>query len=229
MDIHRFDNCEMLHEEFANRLIQILDEAITAKGEAYLAVSGGKTPAALFEVMAGKDLNWNAVSVILVDERWNTAQETDSNEWMVRNCLLKNKAAAAAFINFSTQNLTIEEAIGEAEAKLARIPLFDAVILGMGEDGHTASLFPGSRELEYGLSNFAKDVIALTPIHAPFQRITLTKPRLLRTRKLFLQLVGENKMRVFQEALADNDALTMPIRAFINQPATRLQVMFAPS
>ncbi|KTD49954.1 6-phosphogluconolactonase [Legionella quinlivanii] len=228
MDIHRFENCEILHEEFANRLIEILNEAIAVRGEAYLAVSGGKTPAALFEVMAAKDLNWNAVSVILVDERWNT-QDRDSNEWLVKNCLLKNKAAAATFINLYTQNSTIEEAVGEAEAKLARIPLFDAVILGMGEDGHTASLFPGSRELEYGLSNCAKDVIALTPMHAPFQRITLTKPRLLRTRKLFLQLVGENKMRVFQEALADNDVLTMPIRAFLNQPATRLQVMFAPS
>ncbi|KTC68927.1 6-phosphogluconolactonase [Legionella birminghamensis] len=229
MDLHRFDNREILNQEFAQKLVQVLEEAIEARGAAYLAVSGGKTPAELYEVMGYKDLNWKAVTIILIDERWDAEDKKDSNAWMLRSCLLKNKAAAARFISLHTNNPSIEEAVEEAEKQLAAIPMFDAVLLGMGEDGHTASLFPGSRELEYALSNAAKDVIALTPVHAPFQRITLTKPRLLRTRKLFLHLVGDSKLAVFQRALTDTDPLTMPIRAFLNHPATRLQVMFAPS
>ncbi|OYW92230.1 MAG: 6-phosphogluconolactonase, partial [Alishewanella sp. 32-51-5] len=106
---------------------------------------------------------------------------------------------------------------------------FDAVILGMGEDGHTASLFPCCAELAAGMADNAPVVLATSPTTAPYQRITLSKARLLQSRQLFLHLVGSNKLAVLEQAQAGTDQLAMPIRAFLQQTAVPMVVMYSPS
>ncbi|MGK0511928.1 MAG: 6-phosphogluconolactonase, partial [Chromatiales bacterium] len=107
------------------------------------------------------------------------------------------------------------------------LPTFDAVILGMGEDGHTASLFPCSAQIEEGLSDGAPAVLAVEPQTAPYQRMSLSLPRLLDSRHIFLHLVGSNKLTVLNKAMAEHDVLAMPIRAFLHHPVAQVTVMYS--
>ena len=99
----------------------------------------------------------------------------------------------------------------------------------MGEDGHTASLFPDSAQIKSALTDTLKAVAFVQPHAAPYDRVTLTKARLLNTRSIFLYLVGDKKMAVLQAALNGEDELLMPIRAFLNHPELDIQVMWAHS
>src|SRR5690606_37560539 len=99
----------------------------------------------------------------------------------------------------------------------------------MGEDGHTASLFPGSPEIHLGLADETQSAtVSVMPRSAPYPRLSLTKKRLLNSRRLFLHLMGKTKLMIFNEAMAGQDRFTMPIRAFVHDPTVDIQVMYAP-
>ena len=110
--------------------------------------------------------------------------------------------------------------------RIAELPLFDVLILGMGEDGHTASLFPCSEQIQAGLAADAPAVLAVKPTTAPYERISLSLPRLLNSRHLFLHLVGANKLAVLNKAMAGQDVPAMPIRAFLHHPVAHVAVMY---
>ncbi len=228
MHLQQFNDPTSLDSYFSNRLKAILTEAIAARGHAYLVVSGGKTPQSLFKLLSEADLEWNKVTILLADERWLPASSSDSNEGMLKRHLLINNAAKANYISLLTEDDDPEIDIKKIAARLDNLPQFDAVILGMGEDGHTASLFPCSKEIKAGLTMSEPDVIVVKPTTAPYTRISLTKNRLLNSRYIFLHLVGENKLAVLKKADSGQDTLAMPIRAFLHNPAVELQVMFSP-
>ena len=226
MQLKQFSDSSALNQDFARRLTAILQQAIAERGEAYLVVSGGKTPQALFDTLSKTDLGWDKVTVLLADDRWLDDSQNDSNERLVKATLLKEYAAAARFISLYANTASAFDGVGEVQSRIMALPTFDAVILGMGEDGHTASLFPCSAQIKAGLADNAPPVLAVEPATAPYQRMSLSKPRLLDSRHLFLHLVGENKYRVLQHALADTDELAMPVRAFLHHPATQVVVMY---
>lgn len=226
MQFHRFENSSALNSTFAKWLIRIVKDAIAERGHAYLAVSGGRTPQALFAHLAGTDLPWQQVTITLADDRWLAPDAQDSNERLVKSTLLQDKASAAHFISLVTTDERAEQGAAVINQRLSSLPKFDAVILGMGEDGHTASLFPCSQELSLGLST-TQDALAVHPTSAPYQRISLSKQRLLNTQHLFLHLVGAGKLPVLNQAVAGDDVLQMPIRAFLHHPCVDIQVMFA--
>lgn len=228
MQLHCFDNTDELNQQFTQWLEAILGQAIKERGHAYLVVSGGKTPQNLFRRLAQAKLNWQQITITLTDERWIAPTENDSNEHLVKANLLQYDATKASFISLYTEKENANAGLTEIEARLSALPTFDAVILGMGEDGHTASLFPCSPEIVKGLADTQAAVIAVNPTTAPYQRVSLTKSRLLNSRAIFLHLVGQKKLTVLNEALAATDPLVMPICAFLNHPATDVQVMFAP-
>ncbi|WP_419420960.1 6-phosphogluconolactonase [Legionella sp. D16C41] len=228
MNLQQFNNITSLNDHFCNKLKTILTDAIVARGQAYLVVSGGKTPQNLFNLLAETDLAWDKVTILLADERWLPAENADSNEGMLKRHLLINKAAKANYISLLAKSTKPEEELTEIEARLANLPQFDVVILGMGEDGHTASLFPCSKEIHKGLSASDAAAIVVNPTTAPYKRISLTKNRLLNSRYIFLLLVGENKLAVLKEAAAGQDEKAMPIRAFLHNPVSNLEVMFSP-
>lgn len=227
MQLHQFNDSNELNLDFANRLTAILSDAITQRGAAYLVVSGGRTPQGLFSKLSQTDLDWSKVTITLADDRFLPESEADSNERLVKASLLQDKAAAATFISLYAPTASAELAVPELLQRVSNLPAFDAVILGMGEDGHTASLFPCSQEISQGLAADAPDLLAVNPTTAPYQRISFSKQRLLNSRALFLHLVGPSKLTVLEQAQASQDELAMPIRAFIHHTVPELAVMFA--
>lgn len=227
MQLHTFADSHALNQQFAAELTTILRNAIEARGAAYLVVSGGRTPQALFLQLSQAELDWSKVTITLADDRFLPETEQDSNERLVKASLLQHHAAKANFISLYAEFDSAEQAIPTLLQRVAALPTFDAVILGMGEDGHTASLFPCSAQIKQGLAQDAADLLAVQPTTAPYQRVSFSKVRLLNSRALFLHLVGESKLRVLNEAQSGTDELAMPIRAFIHHTDVELSVMFA--
>lgn len=143
LQTHEFASTEALNEEFATKIIAILQIAIAEKGQASLIVSGGNTPKPLFAALSQADLDWSKVVISLADDRWVDTNDAASNDKLVREYLLVGNAAAATFISLKHDFADANDAVSACEAALSNVKMpFDVLILGMGEDGHTASLFP---------------------------------------------------------------------------------------
>jgi len=228
MPINKFKSRESLDGELADRVAAKLTNAISQLGEASLVVSGGSTPKGFLANLSTKPVDWSKVSVTLADERWVPPDHQDSNERLLREQLLKGSAAAASFISLVDMAQDPERAQQIIASRIAHIERFTVVILGMGLDGHTASLFPGTDALPDGLDlNSEKTCLAVTPFSASHQRMTLTLPRLLNTRDLILHITGEQKLEVFRRAERSSDATALPIAAVIRSTTPPLEVYWA--
>ena len=218
------DNAEQV-AALVQAVRESLAAALDAEGDAVLAVSGGRSPVPLFHALRDADLDWSRVLVTLVDERCVAPDHADSNERLVREHLLAGRAAAARFAGLVRDPADIAGSVAAANAAARPITV---ALLGMGEDGHTASLFPGAPELAAGLdpANPAR-YLAVTPPAAPHARISLTLAALLRSRRLVLAIAGPAKRRVFDAACA---ALTpdLPVSALVHQTQAPLDVYWAP-
>lgn len=229
-DLFEFPSSALLVEALATRISDLLRDGIHRRGQASLAVSGGSTPIPLFAKLAEMDLEWNKVTVSLVDERWVEPEDRDSNENLVRTWLLRSKAEAARFISMKTPASTATQG-EEACAILQReIPIpYDCLILGMGNDGHTASLFPGAKNLEAAVDlHSGKICMAMQSPAASHERMTLTLPAILNSRQLFLHLQGEEKKKTLARAREEGDAREMPILFILRQETTPLAVYWSP-
>ncbi|GAC32557.1 6-phosphogluconolactonase [Paraglaciecola polaris] len=223
-----FQSTDELNIAFAERIVDILKTGITENGRASLVVSGGRTPKALFNALSKVALDWAKVDVSLADERWVETDDDASNEKMLRRELLQHNAAVANFVGLKTEHADAKDAVETCTANLARLRTpFDVLILGMGEDGHTASLFPCSEQIHQGLDQGARRTyIAVQPTTAPNQRMSLTLPALLNSKHIFLHLTGASKKQVLDEALKGGDEHAMPIRAVLNN--ADVELMWAP-
>src|ERR1700761_3903668 len=136
---HSFTDCQALAVALAERIAERLREGIAERGHALLAVSGGSTPKHLFDKLSRQMLDWSKVTVTLVDERWVPEGDERSNAAMVKAMLLQHAASSAQFVPLYTDAPTPEAGLATVRARVASLELpFDAVILGMGNDGHTA-------------------------------------------------------------------------------------------
>ncbi|MGB1868984.1 MAG: 6-phosphogluconolactonase [Porticoccaceae bacterium] len=223
-----FENTSALDIALAEKVVALLSADIEARGAASLVVSGGRTPMGFFHLLSQQLLDWSAVTVTLADERWVDADHQDSNEKLVRENLLINEAHQAQFISLKNAAVNAVDGESECEQALAATGQFTVVILGMGDDGHTASLFPGADALALGLSmDSGRTAIAVTPTVAPHQRMSMTLPRLLDTRQLIIHISGSNKQDVLQAAQNGDDATELPIRAILNQQVAPLAIYWA--
>lgn len=225
-----YPSSEQLVAALAVRISALLREGIRECGQASLAVSGGSTPVPLFNRLAETELEWNKVTVFLVDERWVETDDPDSNEKMVHRHLLRDKAAAASFIGMKNEAATASTGEAACEKRLRQLPWpCDCLILGMGNDGHTASLFPGAANLDAAVDlHSGRICMAIRPPAAPHERITLTLPAILNSRQLILHLQGEEKKRVLARAQEAGVADEMPIRFILRQRTTPLAVYWSP-
>lgn len=223
-----FESTDVLNSDFSKKIANILSSGIARNGRASLVVSGGRTPKPLFNILSNTDLEWEKVDISLADERWVDQSDPASNETMVRENLLVNNAASANFVGLKTQHADASDAVAQCTVNLQQVKTpFDVLILGMGEDGHTASLFPCSEQLSEGLNlDSPSTFIAVKPTTAPNQRMSLTLSALLNSENIFLHLTGESKRTVLAQAIKGNDELEMPIRAVLNR--TNVQLVWAP-
>ncbi|OTQ75195.1 MULTISPECIES: 6-phosphogluconolactonase [Gilliamella] len=217
--LNKYPNSQLLIEDLTAHIVKELQQAINNKGHASIAVSGGKTPIPLFKLLSQQDLDWHNVFITLVDDRWVDDTDDASNEKLVLTYLLQNKAKLANFVGLKNSCDNPFDGAEITDKILNKIPMpFDVLILGMGEDGHTASLFPGAANLMAGLDmKSGRKVVGMTPLTAPLDRITLTLPTILDSQNIYLHLVGESKMQVLEQAEKGDDINQMPIRAILQQ------------
>jgi 6-phosphogluconolactonase len=226
----RYADMETLARELAADIAGNLTAAIGARGLASLVVSGGRSPVRLFEILRTQPLDWDHVCVALADERWVPPDDAASNERLVRDVLLKDHAASARFLGLKNGAPTPDLGAVSAWETFARVPRpFDAVILGMGDDGHTASLFPGSPNLPRALNPAAvAGCVGMWAPVAPQPRLSLNLTALLDSRRIVVLITGESKWRTFAAACAAGPVEDMPIRAVLRQSRTPVDVLWSP-
>jgi 6-phosphogluconolactonase len=220
-----FDDGPSMAEALADRVAAMLRLDLSQRGEASLVVPGGKSPVAFFRALARRDLNWARVTVTLADERWLPPEHPDSNAGLVQANLLQGPAAAARFVPLYGGEASPEAGLEACAARLAGIAQpFDVVLLGMGEDGHFASLFPGAAGLADLLAEEGPVLAAVHPPAAPHPRLSLTLATLLDARQVLVQIQGPRKAAVIEAAA---DGAQFPIAALLRQTLNPVQVFFS--
>ncbi len=222
-------DADALARTAADLIAAALAAALAGSGRASLAVAGGTTPAATYRRLSGALIDWAKVSIVPTDERWVSPSSPDSNERFLRESLLQGPAAAAAFTPLWSDAPTPDAAAARAEPAIAALTPLDVVVLGMGEDGHFASLFPGSPALAEGLDpDGARRCIGVpSGSPAPPQpRITLTRRAFQDARHVLLLITGQAKRRVFDDAwFGDRD---LPIRSLRDMDSPDVRVLWSP-
>jgi 6-phosphogluconolactonase len=228
--VQRYADTDTLSRELAMQIAANLGLALGARGLASLVVSGGRSPVRLFEILRTQPLDWGRVCVALADERWVRPEDAASNERLVRDVLLKDRAASARFHGLKNGAPTPDLGAVSAWETFARVPRpFDAVILGMGDDGHTASLFPGSPNLPGALNaSAAAGCVGMRSPVPPHPRLSLNLTALLDSRRIVVLITGESKLRTLAAACAPGPVEDMPVRAVLRQTRTPVDVMWSP-
>ncbi|MBD1582919.1 6-phosphogluconolactonase [Pseudoalteromonas sp. S16_S37] len=227
-----FDSKEELTAQLSTLLESKLVAGIEEKGSAVLFVSGGSSPAPAYKHLSGLPLAWDKISVAMVDERWVDANHEKSNEAFIKSTLLQNHASKARFVTM--KNSAPTAIVGQAECEQAYKSLgqADVTILGMGPDGHTASLFPHANGLEHGLST-ADVVCAINAKQSEVtgsitERMTLTLNGIANSKQVVLLISGDEKKAVYEQAKQAGSEYDIPLRAVINHPDINLSVFWCP-
>ena len=218
---NEFADAATLAAALAKAVATDLRGAIARRGRARVALSGGSTPKAFMQALSGEALDWENVTVLPVDDRWVHGRHERSNERLIRENLLQGEAAKARFLPLYRPSPSPEAALLPVLSRVANeaLPL-DVVVLGMGEDGHVASLFP-----DLGLDNPGLRDIGLAPrgrapalavrtANAPEPRMTLTLSAIFTAPSLYLHIEGSKKRRVLDSAASDPRS-ELPVRAML--------------
>lgn len=230
-----YSDRERLVQALAHDCACALQKGIKERGQASFLVSGGSTPEPVYRELCKRPLPWKDITVALVDERWVDRTQSGSNQAFIENSLLQNCAAEAPFLTMKTSHATAAQ--GEVDCERAfgelRKP-FDVCVLGMGGDGHTASLFPHAQGLQSALDpNSGKLCSAITAKQSPVtgshtERMSLTLAGILQAADIKLLITGEEKLKVYREALLGSDELEMPVRSILKQGLKPITVYWAP-
>ncbi|WP_343225041.1 6-phosphogluconolactonase [Luteimonas sp. MC1828] len=197
---------------------------------ARLLLSGGNTPGAAYEALSRAPIEWERVDVALVDERWLLPDDVDSNARLVRESLLRNHAARARFEAITRAGRSIEEAVTTANMHARQAA--GVVVLGMGDDGHTASLFPGMRGLDDAFAS-TRPYVAVDARGCPGaeqwpRRISLTPAGIAPAHSRFLLIRGLHKRALLERVLAGDDPAEFPVRIAFLTPGAPLRVLWSP-
>jgi 6-phosphogluconolactonase len=228
--LRKFENTEALNEALAAEIAASLGHRLRAGRSASLVVAGGRSPVALFEQLSVMALDWSRVWVTLTDERWVRTSSSDSNEHLVREHLLRNGAAKANFVGLKTDSADPDHGAAASWAGIEKLPRpFDQVLLGMGDDGHVASLFPNSPALDVGLDlQQAPGCLGAVAPVAPHERVSLNLSALLDARHIALLIIGSGKWVTYERACGAGPIADMPVRALLRQQRVPMSVYWAP-
>ena len=225
----RYPDSTALTAALAAQIIGALEQGLRTSGRASLVVSGGRSPTALFDALSNAALDWQQVWVTLTDERWVDATSADSNEHLVRAHLLRNAAARANFVGMKSDAATPGTAAAAVWSAIAPLPRpFDYLLLGMGDDGHTASLFPGSPNLAAALDpRAAAACVGMISPTAPQARLSLNLAALLDSRRIVILITGESKWLTYSAACGPGAEAQMPVRAVLRQRRVPVDVVWS--
>jgi len=190
MQRHVFPNIEQLSRAFADFAATTLQNTLSQKQHATLVVPGGNTPRHYLPALAKCKLPWDRITVTLSDERWVDVNDAQSNEHLVKQCLMQYLPQHARFVGLKTQHDSPFDAIETIHQRLDRLPLpVSLTVLGLGEDGHIASLFPGMNPDSLSASH----CVAVAPPIAPSLRVSLSLEMLANSERIVLVVTGEKK------------------------------------
>jgi 6-phosphogluconolactonase len=214
-----------LTADFSERLADIIKK----RRKASLALAGGTTPGPLYEALSNLPLPWEKVSCTLTDERWVSPEDPASNEWLIRDLLLKRRASAATFYGFKTNHAKATGGAATAEKRIAPIMPFDICLLGMGPDGHIASLIPGAEGYQAAVDPANTKKVA--GIHSDGaagspERMTLTLSGILSSRRIVLLFMGQDKLYIYEDAKEGRGP--SPVRDLLAQKKTPVHAFWAP-
>ena len=225
---HFFETREQASLAAADAIAKLVGARLDAQSGASLVVSGGTTPARCFEALAGMPLDWHRTHIVLSDERWVPPDDEASNERLVRDALLRNSALPAKLLPVFSMTASIEARCDEVDQLIRVRPFpFACVLLGMGGDGHFASLFPDADNLEEGLDVDGERLcIPVTTAASPHSRVSLTLAALARSDAIVLLIFGDDKREVYEQAKRKGSKL--PVAHLLKQKKAPVHVYWAP-
>jgi 6-phosphogluconolactonase len=231
-DLRRFDDEAAMAADLADHVAKRLSQGIAMTGHASLVCSGGTTPAPLYRELSGRDLAWDKIWVTGSDERWLPPEDPDTLDHLLHATLFTGPAAQARFVPLKTETRSPAEAEGHVHAHLRDMPRpFDVTLLGMGADGHTASLFPHAPGLAKAMDlddpALARGIEAPASVVSPV-RMTLTLRAILDSRLIVLMFRGRDKLEVFEQAKSADDPMAVPVSAVLRQDKVPVEAWWAP-
>lgn len=223
---YEFDSRAAASTATAARMAGLIGDALQRSERAAFVVSGGSTPRQSFELLSDYDLPWERAQVLLSDERWVSAEHSDSNERLLYESLLINQAKKASLLSLYQSGVTPDERCAMLRASRPETD-FACSLVGMGADGHFASLFPDAIDLDAGLDIKNEDFyLPIRTAASPHERLSITLAALLRSAEILLLFFGDDKRAVYEAAKA-SDSQT-PIAALLQRSTVPISVFWAP-
>ena len=223
-----FDTRTQASTAAAERIATVLSRRLDQQKAASLVVSGGTTPVDCFAALSQTELDWRRVGVLASDDRWVPADHADSNEKLIRETLLVGKASDAEFLPFYDPDVTVDEQAALLDKDIRFVPFpFACSLLGMGADGHFASLFPDADNLAEGLD--LESMTLCVPVRtaaSPHARISLTLAALSRSDEIILLFFGDEKRAVYDRARDGDDRY--PVTRLLRQKRAPVHLYWAP-
>jgi 6-phosphogluconolactonase len=224
--IEAFPSREALYDAAASVLASALIDGVAKRGLAGLAATGGSTPAPVYDRLATLTVPWDKVVVTLTDERFVPPSDPSSNEGLVRKHLLTGEAAKASFAPLYSDGADQAAVAAQAEAGVAKALPFAVTLLGVGPDGHFASLFPDNPVLEAGLNPKSERTVIAVPPGSPapdLPRISLTFQALIQSSLIVLLVTGQAKKALLEGPVDP----ALPIAAILNQDRAPVRILWA--
>ncbi len=232
---HLFQDKNELYQKTAHFCASKLKQALQQNKKASFIVPGGTTPAPVFNLLSKTELDWGNITVAPSDERWLENNHDNSNEKLIHKMLLINQASSAHFIAMKSEHKTATDAEQPCSERYQQMPSpYNVILLGMGPDGHFASLFPSSAPIEQALDTHGKKIcIAINATGCKVageytERMSMTLAAFLNSRHIILLFTGEQKLAVFEKAKQMNDRHQLPICALIHQNQVPVDLFWAP-
>ncbi|EPJ0885566.1 6-phosphogluconolactonase [Campylobacter coli] len=196
--LYRFENTQECELALAKAVASLFKKHLLHKNSINLAFSGGKSPIGFLELLNQEDCAWDRCNISLVDERIVNLDDENSNTRLIATHFLKNLAKKSHFqAYFENPNIPLDELVDKANAYYKQP---DIAILGMGLDGHTASLFPEAEEFEWALKT-KQNIVLISPKNAPYKRLSMSLSALEKCEELFLSIATEEKLEILNQAL----------------------------
>lgn len=227
---HSFPNAQAAACALAQAVSGSLRDILHKQERATLAVSGGKSPIAFFQALSVQDLDWPRVNITLADERMVPVSHPDSNTALVRQYLLQNRAAAARWlplVDDAADEGCLKDSAAAVSFALQHYVQPDIVVLGMGADGHTASLFPQAPQLGKGLrADYPQPLLHVSPVTALHERISVTLAAIERSTRVYLSIAGEDKLAVYHRA-AEGISPLYPVSSVLHSEKADCHVFYS--